>query len=57
MKAGDRITIRGHKGIQEVVVMGFLGTDDIAIDDETGEVDAMRFCDPSDIVDDEKECD
>lgn len=51
MKAGDEIQIVGHKGRQLVTVVGFhVGTDDMVIDDRTGDADAMRFCDPGEVV-------
>lgn len=54
--AGDTITIDGAKGRQVVTVVGFqVGTNDMVIDDGTGEADAVRFCDPDEIVAREEE--
>ena len=47
MKAGDVLSIDDYKGPQQVVVVGFhSGRNDMVIDDQTKDADAIRFCDP-----------
>ena len=51
MKSGDMIKINDHKGTQEVRIVGFqAGVDEMVIDDLSGDWDAVRFCDPENVV-------